>query len=558
MQQIQQGRTTTGAVQTAQLDTTTGANAAAKGIQTTSALAMPLLQRLDGFSGKMLAQGTQKMVTDAKKQAVIDVQDGTFGEYGLGGSSSVYDMAYDGAAETAYVSKTNTDTQQNANIIAAKNKYNPAGFMTAWESQKREISSGSKKVSPYVDAVTADVADQYGKAAYAKIASNLATIQYETMKKDNSLALAMYEQEFLSAKINGNEDAAMTALINRNKTFASMKETFQVSDRGISALNVIFEKSVVKAQVQSNFRTANDEGNSVEFIANFRDTVEKDKAFETMTPTDINGMIDDMYKTIKGQNAYEADVVKAEKAKYDATNEDVIETFNDGILSGTLTQENIDMALEAKVIDIDQYKKYSLKVNDTGATFTNTGTELRVVSNLAAISKDDIMNLSDMTNEDKMKYIGKLEAYQNSEEGKWTSTVQGRASLTLLKNKYNIIGSSMLADLTSEEDAQAYAEIYQAFILEMETLPPEQRESRAMHYAQAAIDVQEAARVEAELTDSNNTKSTQAGRVQKRILSYQRQIGETKSQAYVQGLSEFQDNFGQTGDIDFSIRKEWR
>lgn len=552
-------RVTTGAAVLPSLAVTRGAEAGAQTVTRVAQMAMPLLDRLNQFSGKMVEQGTQQMVINAKQKAVVDVQEGTFEEFGLrDNGASVYSMAYNGAAETAYISQTNTDVQAQAKRIAAENQYSPEGFRRAWDNHSREVSKSAKKVSPYVDAVTADVAKQYGDAAYAGIANNLSTMQFELQKKENTEALSFYENEFVAAKISGNSDAAETALMNRNKTLESMQTTFQISDRGIEAANVIFVKRVVASQVKSRFASAMQDGTSSDYLMNFRDMAAKDENFASFTPTEIQAMVDDMHKTIKGQNAYQDNILKQEERKKQVLNDEVVNTFDQAWLTGELTQGDVDLALDREAIDQTQHKFYSLKIHDTGARFTSTATELMIVENLASLSNSEIIALPDVTNEDKMKYIKQLEQYKGSEGGKWTSSVQGRAALLLLKNKYNIIGADMMAKYTKEDDVADYGKLYQSFILEMEKLPAEQRESRAMHFAQAAIDVQDAAKIEAGTSDSQNRVETQQLNLQKRINSYQRKIGKAKSQAYVQGLSEFQDDFGMTGDIDFSLRREWR
>jgi len=555
---IQEGRKTTGAVEAARLDTTTAPQAASKTIQRTQQMGLSLMDRLNQFSGKALELGTKEMVLNAKKKAVVDVQSGKFEEFGLHDNGSVYGMAYDGSGETAYISQTNTEAQAAAKRVAAENKYNPDGFMKAWESHKKEISKNSKKISPYVDAVTADVAEQYGDAAYAGIASNLATIQFDLAKKENTEALTLYEDAFISAKIAGNDNAAQTALINRNKTLESMQRIFQISERGIAAANTLFQKSVVVSQVKNRFLTAMQEGESAQFLAEFRDVTKKDENFAAFTPDEIQGIIDDMHKTIKSENSLQTSILKQEETRKKVIHDDVVNTFDNAWLTGDLSQSDIDLALKTDTIDQTEHKFYSIKVNDTGARFTNTATELRVSMNLPALTNNDIMNLHDMRNVDKMKYIKQLKDYRDSEGGKWTSTVQGRAALDLLKNKYNIIGADMMAKYNKDTDIADYGRLYQSFILEMEKLPPEIRESRSMHFAQAAIDVQDAAKIEAGTSSATNTIETQRKNLETRMQSYQRRIGKTKSQSYVKGLAEFQDDFGTTGDIDFSIRKEWR
>lgn len=556
MELIKDGRKTADVSSGVRLDTTTGANVGAQTIQRTAQMAMPIMDRLNQFSGKMIQQGTQKMVSNAKKQAVVDVESGDFSEYGLHDNSSVYAMAYDGAAETAYISQTNTQIQSQAKKIAAQNKYNPQGFITAWEQQKKEISKSSKKISPYIDAVTADVAQRYGDAAYTQIAGTLATMQFELSKKENSQALALYENEFTAAKLRGDEEAAMTALINRNSTLSSMKQTLQISDRGIAATNALFEKSVIASQVKSNFATAMGTGKSSDFIMNFRDTAKKDANFAKFTPIEIQGMIDDMHKTLKGENSFAADLIKQEKLEKEVLHDDIVNTFDNAWLTGSLTQADVDLALKEDTISQAEYKFYSLKIHDTGAAFTNTGTELNLVQNLASLSAQDIMDLPDITNADKMQYIQKLKTYQESEGGKWTSTVQGRASLQMLKTKYNIVGAEMMSKYTKKTDIAAYGKLYQSFILEMEKLPPEQRESRAMHYAQAAIDVQEVGKIENKKSLDEVKRTAKRNKIIERTQAYQKRIGKKKSDVYMQGLAEFQDDFGVTDTINFR-RKQW-
>lgn len=127
----------------------------------------------------------------------------------------------------------------------------------------------------------------------------------------------------------------------------------------------------------------------------------------------------------------------------------------------------------------------------------------------------------------------------------------------MLKTKYNIIGAEMMAKYTKKTDAASYGKLYQSFILEMEKLPAEQRESRAMHYAQAAIDIQEIGKIDAKKYADETKRTAKRDKIVERAQSYQKRIGKKKSDIYIKGLAEFQDDFGVTGTINFSP-KEWR
>lgn len=578
MKQIQQGKKVTGASSLPSMDNTTAANAAAGGIreganiaasgirensanaarniQQGYAAAMPLLQRLESFGAKVLDQGTKKMVYEAKQQAVVDVENGTFNDAGLTRGFSVYDQAYNGAAETAYISQTNQEIKNSVDRVAAENPHSVINFENAWNAQKKEISENSNKISPYIEAVTSDSADQYGLAASTRIAAAESGRRFDMQKEDNSLAISLYEQEFIQAKLAGNENAAMTALLNRKSTLKSMQDNFQISARGAEASNKIFEKSVITAQVQSQFASAMSTGSGVDFALNFKKSVKDNPSFVGFSIAEVDGMVGEMYKSIKGENAFRADVEKSQVAQYENLNKDVTETFSRAGLAGTLTQTAVDEALNSNAIDESQYKYYSELVHDTGARFTDTGVELMVIRNLATLSENDIMSIKNMTNEDKMKYVSKAQAYKASDEGKWTSTVQGRASLQLLQNQYNITQSSILAKITKPEDMQNYNEAFQSFILEMENLPADQRESKSMHFAQASIDSQAVKKESRGKLNTDTVKLRNVESIRQRAKQYQKKVGKVKSEAYIQGLAEFMQGFSITGDVKFN-KKKW-
>ena len=296
MKLIQEGRSTQDVSGGFKADTTPAVNAGVSAESTSTQAGMSAMNRLRQFAGRGLELGTQEMVSNAKKKALTDVAEGKFSEYGLLEGHSVYDQAYNSSGETAYISQTNTEIQAQVKEIASKNKYSPEGFKKAWEKHAGEISKNSKKVSRYVDAVTADVAQKYGDAAYTKIAGTLATKQFELNKKENSSALAMYEEEFTTARIRGDEDAAQTALINRNQTLKSMLQNFQISERGIEASNKLFEKSVISAQVKSNFFTAMGQGKGAKFVMDFKKTARDNKNFDKFSDTEVNAFVQDMHK----------------------------------------------------------------------------------------------------------------------------------------------------------------------------------------------------------------------------------------------------------------------
>ena len=540
-------------VQAPQFDNS-GASVAANTVSKVAQMQQPLLQRLSQTSGRLVEQGTQKMLNTAKKKAVVDVEEGHFDEVGLTKGYSLYDQAYDDAAETAYISTTNADIQANVQRIAAINKYNPDGFKKAWESYSNTTAKTSRKVSPYVEAVTKDAGDQLAAGAYAKITSNLVTAQYNLQKKDNESALALYEQEFINAKLGGNEEAAATALIHRNKTMQIMKQYMQITDTGIEVSNKLLNKKVVTAQVKQVFSQQMQDGTAPEYITNFRKLAKENPAFSQFSPTEIQGMIDDMYKTIKGENEYESSMEKNADLHKKQVHDEVTQTMDEAWLVGTLTQDDVDTALHSDTISQAEYKAYSLKVHDTGAKFTNTATELKVVSNMASLTTQDIMSLPDMTNADKAKYIKQLRTYKNSAEGKWTSTVKGKASLELLKNHWNIVGAGMLSDLTKPKDIEEYGQVYQAFIREMENLPPELRETRSMEYAQAALDSFKAHKIainDMKAKEAAKTKQENIQKLEQRIQAHERVIGKQKTQSYLRGLATFRESFGKTADIKF-------
>ena len=304
------------------------------------------------------------------------------------------------------------------------------------------------------------------------------------------------------------------------------------------------------------------DGTAVEFITGFREMASKTKQFEVFSPEEIDGMVTGMYKTLSEEQGFEDKQVARAAAEKKQLRDDVVEAFDEAWITGTLDVAMVDGALEANVFDEADHKKYSEKVWDKGAKFTNTKVELNLVHNLASSSVQDIMGIEQMTNEDKMKYIKQLRTYQASDEGKWTSTVQGRASLNILKNKFNVDQASILAQLTKKEDLEAYNQAYSSFIIEMEKLPAGVREHRAISYSQASIDVQMARQLDSEknaassvIQASNNKKKVA---IQQRVMSYQRQVGKQKSIAYMNAIAAYKETFGEIQSIKFKLNKEYR
>jgi len=554
MQLNQQGRTTTGAMTAPQFDSTSQ-QAAAQTVNTAVQSTLPLLERLNQFSGKAVQLGTQKMIQNAKEQAVVDV---TNGDFSLSEEGTIYGMAYDGAAKTAYISDTTTNIKQNVSRIAAKNKYSPEGFIKDWDAQKSTYKKAALDVDQngYVDAVVSDTAQQYGDAAYAKITAEFVTAQRNIQIKENEEALVLLEDEYISAMVSGNQDAIGATVSSMRATLGSMYNTQQIGVKGIETKWKILGKRVRKAVVKNEFGNKMAAGEGAEYISTFREKAKKSPNFKDATPTEINEMIDDMYSTLSKKHGFEDDQIKREEADKERKSIALKEDMDEAWLTGALTSQDVDTALSSGLITPAEHKTYSKKVFDKGAPFTDTSVELRVVQNMASLSVQDIMSIQPMTNEDKMKYIKQLRTYQASDEGKWTSTVQGRAAIEMLRNQYKIAQAGMLAGLTKEKDLKAYAKAYQSFIFEMEELDPAKRESYAMHYAQASIDLADAEALEKNKSVSDVVQTKRREALQGRIESYQRQVGKTKSAYYIKGLAEFADRFGETGDIKFNT-VEW-
>ena len=550
MQLKRQGRTTTGALNAAQLDSSSQ-QAASKVVSASAQSMLPLLDRLNSFSGKALQLGTQEMVKNAKERAVVDVKNG---EFDLTEDMSIYGMAYDGAAKTAFISDTTTSIKAAVERVAALNKYSPDGFAKAWKAQESQFKKSSKQVDEngYIEAVVGDVAEQYGNAAYTKIASAFTTAQHNLQVKENEESLVLLENEYTAAMVSGDENAIGASLQSMRATLASMYKTNQIGQQGIESRWKLLGKSVRKAVVKNEFAKEMGAGKGSQYITSFRKKAKSHANFKDATPTEINEMMDDMYSTISKKHSFEDAAIARNEAYKSRQSERLKKDLNSAWIAGTLEPQDVDTALESGLISIQEHSLYSKKVFDTGANFTDTGTELYIVQNLGSLSKEEISMFTDVTNEDKMKYMRQLEIYQTSESGKWTATVQGRASLTLLKNRFNITQAGMLAGLTKQKDLDAYNKAYQAFILEMEDLKPEQRESRSMHYAQAVLDTLDRAKLEHKKDVSAVKQQKKVASLQQRVNSYQRNIGQTKSEYYQRGLAEFADRFGTTGDIKFN------
>ena len=556
MQQIQQGRTTTGAVNAAQLDTTTATNAGARTATAAGKMALPLLQRLNDFSGEMLDIGTDKMIVDAKEQAVKDVSEG---KLNLIEDGTIYGRAYDGAGKTAYLSSTTKDIKAQSERVAAENKYSPEAFDKAWKSHTAAISKSSREVDSngYISAVLGDISKQYGDAAYTKIASNLATQQRALHIKENEESLVLLEDEYVSAMVSGDENAIASSVSSMRATISSMYNTQQIGEKGIESKWKLLSKRVVKEVVRNEFSNEMTQGTATSYISNFRENVKKSPNFKDVTPTEVNEMMDEMYSVLGKKQSFEDSQDAQEKKYKEKASDDLKAWMDEAWLTQKLTPDDVDAALDSELITPAEHKAYSLKVFDTGDKFTNTTTELNIVQNLAALSVNDIMNTNNVTNEDKMKYIKKLRTYQASDEGKWTSTVQGRSALTLLRTHYDIAVNGLLGkSMGAADDIERYKQLYQSFILEMEDLPADEREFKAMHYAQAATDALDRRELEKGATRVSGINANEEKDLQKRVTSYQRQIGQKKSSYYIQGLAEFSKNFGTTGDIKFN-KVDW-
>ena len=434
-------------------------------------LTQSLNQKLGTFFNT--AEAIARPIIDEKAQrAALDAD-----EYERKSRWTMYGQAYNRAADAKYAADSAFDARIKASQIAAQNPYDAKSFMDIYQQAAAPEIAGAP--TPALKVAIQKTYRDYGAKAYEKILNASMAKGRSDQAKSYAGFAEVLRNDYLAAVSQGNDGEATDKAMMLTRLQDSAINNRFVTEGEVAAFN---RTLLVDGYGTREFAQFNKSADKLKYMREFRK-----REHPALNEEQQQKLYDKMMTSIKSDNALANSIRIEEERLEEEEKQAAVERYNDAYVSGSLNQMQLDTDLANGTIDIATHKLYSEKANDPGAKFDNTGTQLRVMTYLGDYSKQDILDLPDITNGTKMKLLAERKNYLEN-EGKWTATINGREARDRVRRKFNILSDTLMAKIDfTGRTMREFDQTYRAFFDRVQALPVEERESKSLQIADEVI-----------------------------------------------------------------------
>ena len=434
-------------------------------------LSQSLTDKLSSFFGAAEAIATP-LIQEKAQRAAFNAD-----EYERKSRWTIYGKAYNNAADAKYAADSAFDARIKAADLAAANPYSPKEFMKMYsEAAKPAIENApTSDLQKVVEKTYRD----YGAKAYEKILSASLTKSRNDQSKSYAGFAEVLRNDYLAAVSNGDEGEAADVALKLTQLQNSAVANKFISEGEVASFNRTLLVDGYSTREMSLFSQSDDK---LKYMRDFRK-----RDHPMLSEEQQDKLYGSMMTSIKSENAMASSLRAEEERIEEEERQAKVEEYDSQYVSGTLDQNQLDSDLANGSINIAIYEKYSQKANDPGAKYDNTATQLRVISYMSDYSKQDILDLPDITNKTKMDLIAEQKRYLE-EEGKWTATINGLEARDRVRRKFNILSDTLMAKIDfTGRTMREFDETYRKFFDRVQALPPEEREMKALQIADQVI-----------------------------------------------------------------------
>lgn len=440
-----------------------------------------LSARLSGAAGNVAKLYEDKITDETVQAALKDVQEGKIDSDRV---AMVARNVYKNTANTALIADVEVSGTQLAkqieNQMTASGKYDVNSFAKSWNTYTKSTLNGIKDLAIKQNVATklAHIGTQYSGAIGTLQAKQQREMQTENFKAKIAMDVESYNSAF------GVNDQETIRLQNEiSTTLQTMVDAGLIAPGTATMELKKINKGAYLSNLQRGLTTAINNGTAYKYYEQFK-------------KMDHQGILDakdmELFRnSIQSQIANDVGVYKqqlaAAETQFKIGELETIDTFNDELMSGTLTTAKVDQALATGKIDLATHETYTKKINQPKRLVDAPGKLLTFQTHVLDFTEDEIINSPHLTEKTKWDLV-KQRRSELKDEGNWLSSQSGREARDRIKRTFNIIEGTLMAQMDfNNKNMQEYDTLYKEFYAEVEALPLDQRASKSISIADKLI-----------------------------------------------------------------------
>jgi hypothetical protein len=440
-----------------------------------------LMARL-GNASQSVRQALEPVVTEQTVQkALQDVQDGNIN------SESVALVARDVYKRTATSSMLADIEVSSANVGNSillqqeqQNKYDLNSFSKSWDSYSKSVLSGIKdqEIKKSISSTLGSRGEKYG----AQIGT-LQNKQQMEMHKENLKAKMIMDTDSLNASFGVNNEEAIRMQGEIDNTLQTMVEGNLMSPNMAMLERKKIAKGAYVSNMQRGLTSAINNGTAHKFYSNFKNADHGG----ILSDTDIETFRQSIQSQISTDVKVYNDQLQAMETQFKLKEFDTTQDFNEKLIQGLLTTNQIDEALRTNKIDLSTHKTYTDRIQVKGRMSDDTTSLLQFRTHILDFTEDEIISSPHIKDSTKWDLI-KQRRSEIGDETNWLSSQGGKEARDRIKRTFNIIDGQLMAQMDfNNQNMQDYDGLYRSFYAEVESLPPEQRAGKSISIADKYI-----------------------------------------------------------------------
>lgn len=401
----------------------------------------------------------------------------------LRAATSKYAAAYNNAATRSYLVQAEADLEDTAARLEAEAGTNAAGFQQTFDKVRQQtLKTAPAQLRGMLDEM---FVKRQGDAL-ARIGAAAVKEQNDIARKDTSegvmrsidrIANLRAEDDPVKQAQADEEDLKLSLLIDS----AVADGTISEAEGNVAHLNA--QRSVVKQTVVARFKKELDNpyGNPLKFIERLR---EMNKTSEALPPDEEEKLNDALLAELRERNSLASMAAEqarsARVSRYDAGNR----TATAALLKGTLRQADLLRMVEDDAIDPDTARVLQNELTSGPKEAKSDPKALmRAEVDLLELDEQDILTNPNLSYDDKSRLILK----RREEVQGWRGSVPGREAVDRIDRSLGLVPGSIMNAALSDTERTKRDRAMTEFYNEVQALPPEEREAKAIAVAEQVI-----------------------------------------------------------------------
>jgi hypothetical protein len=398
-------------------------------------------------------------------------------------ATSKYAAAYNNAATRSYLVQAEADLEDTAARIEAESGTDATGFQTLYDKvHQQTIKNAPAQLRGMLD----EMFVKRRGSALSRIGVAAVREQNEIARKDTSEGVMRSVDRI--ANLRASDDPEMHAQAEEEDLKLSLLIDSAVADGTISAAegNVAHlnaQRAVVKQTVVSRFQRELDNpyGNPLKFIERLR---EANKTSEALPPEEEEKLNDALLAELRERNALQSMGADQTRLARQARHNEGNRTATASLLSGTLKQSDLLNMVENDEIDPDTARTLQNELTSGNNVPKSDPRALMTAEvNLLELDEQDILTNPSLSYADKSRLILK----QREEAQGWRGSVPGKEAVDRIDRALGLVPGSVMNAALSDVDRTRRERAMTEFYNEVQALPPEEREAKAIALAEQVI-----------------------------------------------------------------------